>query len=388
MKNPKIYLAIDNCFASKRWTTPLEWMGIIKDMGINYVEANADTECDPLYMGEEYIVDWVKSVKEASEKTGVKVCNIYSGHGTYATLGLAHTNSKVRQHFLNEWIKPMCDIAGELNAGLGFFCHAFSNSVLQNPALYEKYTADLCDTFARIADYAAEHNCVSVGVEQMYSPHQIPWTLEGTKKLLSDVNNNAQNPFYITIDTGHQSGQHKFLRPSHGEIKDALASHKTIWLGASETYNIFNHGAADEQTVYSIETNMNKYPYMFALEEDSDTYKWIELFGSFSPIIHLQQSDGYSSSHCPFTYEFNKSGLIKGEQVLKSIKKAYKNYKSVDYLIPCESIYLTLEIFSGTSETTNSIINKITESVKYWRKFIPRDGMTLDELEEITYKFV
>ena len=48
---PRIYLAIDNCFASKRWSTPADWMKVISDAGIYYVEASADNECDPLYSG-------------------------------------------------------------------------------------------------------------------------------------------------------------------------------------------------------------------------------------------------------------------------------------------------------------------------------------------------
>ena len=31
---PKIYLAIDNCFASKRWTTPNQWAKVISDLGV------------------------------------------------------------------------------------------------------------------------------------------------------------------------------------------------------------------------------------------------------------------------------------------------------------------------------------------------------------------
>ena len=57
-KNPKIYLAIDNCFASKRWTDPEKWMNVIKSLGLNYVEASADNECDPLYLGSEYMKRW------------------------------------------------------------------------------------------------------------------------------------------------------------------------------------------------------------------------------------------------------------------------------------------------------------------------------------------
>ena len=31
---PRIYLALDNCFASKRWTEPEEWAGIIAGLGM------------------------------------------------------------------------------------------------------------------------------------------------------------------------------------------------------------------------------------------------------------------------------------------------------------------------------------------------------------------
>lgn len=32
---PKLYLAIDNCFASKRWTEPAEWADVIRDLGLS-----------------------------------------------------------------------------------------------------------------------------------------------------------------------------------------------------------------------------------------------------------------------------------------------------------------------------------------------------------------
>ena len=73
MEFPRIYLAIDNCFASKRWTDPYEWMSLIKDMGVAFVEVSADNECDPLYMGSEYMNGWIEKVKAASAATGVKV---------------------------------------------------------------------------------------------------------------------------------------------------------------------------------------------------------------------------------------------------------------------------------------------------------------------------
>ena len=89
MIDPRVYLAIDNCFASKRWTRPMDWTSMIKEFGINHVEASADNECDPLYTDPAYLQDWLEDVESVCEKTGVKVANLYSGHGTYTLLGLA-----------------------------------------------------------------------------------------------------------------------------------------------------------------------------------------------------------------------------------------------------------------------------------------------------------
>jgi len=46
----------------------------------------------------------------------------------------------------------------------------------------------------------------------------------------------------------------------------------------------------------------------------------------------------------------------------------------------CNDIYLTIEIFSGTSEIPYDTLKSLEESVFYWRDFIPEDGLTLDRL--------
>ncbi len=102
---PKIYLAIDNCFASKRWTAPEDWARVIKDLGVNYLEASADTELDPLYMGRGYLAGWKERVKAVEKNQNVKVANLFSGHGTYSTLGLAHPEATVRKNMLDNWFK-------------------------------------------------------------------------------------------------------------------------------------------------------------------------------------------------------------------------------------------------------------------------------------------
>ena len=120
MTSPSIYLAIDNCFASRRWTHPSDWSAVVKDLGVSYVEASADNECDPLYMGPAFLEDWVGQVRQAKDETGVAVANFYSGHGTYATTGLTHTDPRVRDRILNDWLKVMAELAAQVDAGLGF----------------------------------------------------------------------------------------------------------------------------------------------------------------------------------------------------------------------------------------------------------------------------
>ena len=63
---------------------------------------------------------------------------VHSGHGTYATLGLSHTDYDVRRRFLTDWLYPMLEVAHSLEAGLGFFCQAFPQSVLSDRARFNE----------------------------------------------------------------------------------------------------------------------------------------------------------------------------------------------------------------------------------------------------------
>ncbi|HHV59513.1 MAG TPA: hypothetical protein GXX49_04335 [Clostridiaceae bacterium] len=125
---------------------------------------------------------------------------------------------------------------------------------------------------------------------------------------------------------------------------------------------------------------MEKYPYLFAEYEDGDTYAWLGKLGCYSPIIHLQQTDGNSSSHRPFTQEYNKTGIIDGGKVLRAIYDSYINGAPDGFPPKCEKLYLTLEVFSGTADYNRDILFRLKKSVEYWRQYIKEDGMRLDEI--------
>ncbi|MBL7111761.1 MAG: hypothetical protein ISS19_07465 [Bacteroidales bacterium] len=387
---PEINLAIDNCFASKRFTEPSEWMSIIQDLGVKYIEASADTECDPLYMTRDYMMSWRDEVKKAASLYNTSVCNLYSGHGTYATLGLSHTSERIRDRILNEWLKPMVEMASDLGAGLGFYCHAFADQVLQDTEKYYTYKEDLVARLAELARFAAESECSAVGVEQMYSPHQIPWTINGAKNLIREVFKKSGKPFYITIDTGHQSGQNRFRKIQRNDIIEVLKRYNgkdkllNLWLGPRSAYNLLERSYDLKMGEYDdlareICKEMDKYPYLFSELQDSSPYQWLEELACYSPIIHLQQTDGTVSNHWPFTKEYNDKGIIDGEKLLMAVKKSYnQHYPSMPEKV--KKIFLTIEVFASTASINYDTIQQLKETVRYWRQFVPEDGKKLDEL--------
>jgi len=362
--DPEIYLGIDNCFASKRWSKPMDWMNIIKELDLVYAEASADTECDPIYMGPAYMHDWIDEVKRCSEKTGVVVKNLYSGHGTYATL--------------------------ELGAGLGFYAHAFDDTALQSEDKYKTKLEELYVILAELAKYVAEIGMRYIGVEQMYSPHQPHWTVDGAKTLMKEIFARANSPFYITIDLGHVNGQQYFQKPTKKYITECIEKRqkgdfcKRTWLGSKKAMDIYYAAIRGEisveKAVSQILNDVVQNPHLFASPEDGSLYNWLNKLACYSPIIHLQQSDGKSSPHWPFSLEYNAKGVIIPEKILKSIAASYEQDAESGMPEKCKEIVLTLEPFISSAGNNYDALEELKQSVAFWRQYIPRDGMRLSEL--------
>lgn len=388
--DPKIYLAIDNCFASKRWARPAEWMRVIRGLGLRYVEASADTECDPLYMGEAFTKDWIDEVRREGERQDVVVKNLYSGHGTYATCGLSHYDARVRRRFCDQWMKAQMNTAQALGAGFGFFAHGFDETLLQDDALYEARLEELYALLAELAVHAREIGMNYVGIEQMYSPHQPPWRIADAARLMREVYARAGAPFYITADLGHMNGQQFFQRPDAEYICAQLArvrageKPRRLWFGTRHARELFHQacaGARDEASaVAEILADVEAHPNLFAKPEDGSIGAWVRAHGCYSPIIHLQQSDGVSSPHWTFTPENNARGVVRAEAFLRDLAAAYAQPEDPSMPPRCGEVVLTLEPFISTAGSAYDLLEELEESVAYWRGFIPRDGMRLSEI--------
>ncbi len=370
--DPKICLGIDNCFASKRWVRPAEWARVIRDLGLRCVEASADTECDPLYMGGAFTRDWIRDVKVQCERFGVEVKNVYSGHGTYATCGLAHYDARVARRMRDRWMKAQIDTARALGAGFGFFAHGFEALLLQDDALYERKLGELYRTLSDIALCARTAGVACVGLEQMYSPHQPPWRIRDAELLLRRVLAIGGAPLYITLDLGHMNGQRYFRRPGAEDIRAAIGQARQgdpprrVWLGSDRAHELYRRAASGETdesaAVEAICADVQAHPHLFSEPEDWNIGAWVSRLGCYSPIMHLQQSDGRSSPHWTFTREHNARGVVKPDEVFAALRRAYAQPEDPAMPPRCGEIVMTLEPFLGTADSPHDLLGDIAES--------------------------
>ena len=125
---------------------------------------------------------------------------------------------------------------------------------------------------------------------------------------------------------------------------------------------------------------MKKYSYQFSIDErDSDLYVWVEELACYSPIMHIQQTDGITSPHSPFTKENNEKGIVEGKKLLEAIAASYE--KEEKGMPPkTDKIVMALELFASNTEHPHEIKNNMRETREYWKQYIPEDGVRLDQL--------
>ncbi len=374
---PRIHLVIDNCFAIKRWVEPSEWMRVIKELGdVRLIEASTDNEIDPSHNTEEYRDYWIKEVQKYEKELDLKIVTLFSGYATYRTVGLGSLHKSKRQAMIDRYHNPVIDVASRLGAQFGSSISAYSDDVLQDPDKYRLVDQYIEDCLVRMTEYAAEKSVI-FSYEQMYTPIQGMWTIKGCIERMKNVYRRAKSPMYITIDTAHSVGQSKFIKPTESQIYEMQKTENERMEYLPEAIQEMIISGKDPTQIYEC---LDKYDYWFTERADSDIYEWLSRLGCYSPIVHLQQTDGTFSQHKPFTAENNEKGIIEPKAVFEAISKSY-TAPSMEGMPPkVKDIYLVFELFFSVTDSTKKIINDLKESISYWRQYLPRDGMTLDEL--------
>lgn len=387
--DPRIHIGIDNCFALKRWAAPAEWARVVRELGMRYIEGVPDLEAEPLLTPDDYRKEWIEQVCEAQAKEGVQTVMLYSNNTTYDTIGFAHPDKRVRDNIVDKWFENFCQLAAGIGANIGYFVHGLPEKILFDKQERLVAQENVIDCMTRLNRIAERYGIDKVALEQMYTPHQPPFTIDTMIKLMQTLKQQSGTPLYVTEDVGHHCPF--YLRPDSDALCRAFERYKKdgyveVWLGSLRALELFKGEKGDKlsvDTVKAIEAEMDENPGMFSTERDNDCYEWLKELGCYSPIIHMQQTDGSSSSHAGFTKANNEKGKIHPIKVLEAIQESYNKPELKDMPDRCEDIYLIQEVYMSTKEVGYQGLYRIQESTDYLRKFIPKDGMRLSELLEL-----
>ena len=382
--DPKISIGIDNCFALKRWVTPSEWGRVIKDMGMKYVECVADQEIEPLLTPKACHDDWIEAVNEEKAKNGIEVVMMYSNDSTYDTAGFCHKDPRIREHYVEKWFDEFLRICGGIGADMGYFVHGVPEEQLYHKAAYQETWENAYACMARVGELAEKHGVGKVALEQMYTPHQPPFTIDGMRDLMRRMLKEGHYPLYLTEDVGHhcpfyQVPTEDALIEGHRRFKED--GYIPLWLGSQRAQDLFTY-ATDKVPVQAILDDCAENPHLFSTLEDADCYAWLRQLGCWSPTIHIQQTDGKHSSHDPFSPAANETGIIHPVKILRALKEAYAQPEDPTLPPRCDHIYLIQEMYLSTKDIGYQGLHKLAWSTDYLRKFIPRDDMKLSELLE------
>ena len=301
----RIRLGINTCFAIKRYSEPEEWAGIVgEELGVKEAQFSADL-LDPL-VGGEVRAEMVRRTVEAAARHYVNIHSVFSGVGVQAGNLLLHWEEGMRNHGLN-WYRGMVEIASGLGAeGCGGILGSHTFRQMAEGKEMRRVRALLVERWRELADYGAEKGIAYLMTEPMSVAREYPSGMEDAEEVYGGFNSEAAIPTYFCLDVGHL-------------------------LACSGT------------------------------EEDRDPYAWIGRFGSRSRAVHLQQTDGRRSHHWPFTREYNKIGIIKGEKLLEAIAES-----------GAEDLVLFLEVFHANFEPFDTrVLDDLKASVEYWRRFVP-----------------
>lgn len=322
----KIDIGINGAFLTRRWEKPENWMRLTKEAGYDFHEFCADL-LDPFFSGDkEYQLETAARTREAAQKYGVTITDIYTGVATHRFHGLAHSSPAARER-MKTWIVEAMDLALAMGVTkIGGHWDALPVEVLADPRREEAAIDRLHQTFRDLAVVGKEKGMEGIYVEQMYIPSEAPWTLKQAADYLVAVNKDSKGcPVFLTVDVGHQAGMRYGLQG-----------------------------------------------------KDLEYEEWLRRFGAACEVIHLQQTTRDASHHWSFTPEANARGEVEMEEVLKALQWSHRHYQEqpwAKYLAPASHTVLVLEYIPGSTTTEEKVIREITEGRRYLGDFIPPEGL-------------
>jgi D-erythrulose 1-phosphate 3-epimerase len=299
----KITLGINNCFACKRWPEPERWAQIVSDvLGLNLVQFSFDL-LDPRTI-EPTRMAQVDKIVEAVNKYNLELHSTFTGLAAYCFNMLSHPDKGMRLDAL-DWFQKAVDLSCRLGAkAIGGHLGALSTQDYADAGRRSYLAGELRESIHSLAKQAKNSMQEVLLWEPMPVNRERPSTVSDALELYEFVNQGSPLPVKYCLDLGH-------------------------------TCAFDNHGP------------------------DLDPYYWIKTLGKYSPVIHLQQSDGKGDHHWPFTKEYNQMGIVDRRKVINAIETS-----------EAEEVYLVLEVIHAFEANENKVLDELKESVDYWQGVI------------------
>lgn len=320
-------IGINGAFLTRRWEEPDNWMRLTRECGYSRHSFCADV-LDPFFSGDHsYQRETALATKEAAQRHGVQIVDIYTGVATHRFHGLSHSDARVRRR-MAEWVRATFQIAAWMGVDtVGGHEDAFSVELLSNPSKMDGAWANITHQMRGLAQDAKDLGLAAFYSEQMYIPSEVPWTLDETERFLLDCNkgNAGGVPVRVALDVGHMAGQHYGLTG-----------------------------------------------------DDLDYTAWLSRFAGQAGVVHLQQTTPDASHHWPFTDANNAKGHVDMEAVIDSIvagHRAYAQSPLAEVLPPVTDVSLVAELIPGSTKTESVVLEELTQTARYLRKFVPEGGL-------------
>ena len=299
---PTIEFGVNNGFALKNWPEPMAWAKIIaQDLGLKHVQFSFDL-LDPLFP-EPARTDLCGETLQAVRRHGLSLLTTFTGLIAYAQNLLAHPSPWVSDRAWH-WFEAALEVTQKLEAeGTGGYIGAMSVADFADSDRRGLLRNKLIQSIRRLTHSAREHGLKYLLWEFMPTPRELPHTPEEAIELIEEVNQGAALPVYLCFDLGHCCS--------------------------------------------------------FDLASPGDPHKWLEKLLPWTPMVHLQQTDGKGDHHWPFSPEYNKSSIINPERIVEIVRGS-----------PFERVDLILELSHPFEAPDRQIIEDHQWSVEAWLKWI------------------
>jgi D-erythrulose 1-phosphate 3-epimerase len=291
-------LGINTCFAVKRWPQPESWARLVRDeLALDLVQHSLDlVELD---VPPAAVTDQATRLGAACASAGLTLHSTFTGLAAYSASLLLHPDRSARAR-AREWYQRVIGFTADTGAqATGGHVGAFSVGDYRDPSRRARLWRELTGSLAELAGYAYDRGLSCLLAENLAAARE-PSTMAMIESLLTD-GDQAHVPVLLCLDVGHQCVP----------------------------------GTAGP---------------------DRDPYAWLARLGSRAPVVQLQQTDGTSDHHSPFTPQTNAAGIIEPARVLAALDRS-----------GAADVALILEIIPPFEQDDDQVLDDLRQSAAYWR---------------------